>query len=85
MASMQPEEGTADSFELFVPGRVCLFGEHSDWAGAQRRLNSELRPGACIVAGTDHGIRATVSTHKMLRLHSVTHNGEERSLEIPAL
>jgi galactokinase len=19
--------------ELFVPGRLCLFGEHSDWAG----------------------------------------------------
>ncbi|KDD75291.1 hypothetical protein H632_c762p0, partial [Helicosporidium sp. ATCC 50920] len=23
-----------DAFELFIPGRVCLFGEHSDWAGA---------------------------------------------------
>jgi len=24
--------------ELFVPGRVCLFGEHSDWAGSYLRL-----------------------------------------------
>lgn len=75
----EPEE----TFELFVPGRVCLFGEHSDWAGAQRRLNSDLRPGACIVAGTDHGIKATVSTSKTLKLHSVTHDGEEHSLEVP--
>lgn len=80
----QPEESTNETtFELFVPGRVCLFGEHSDWAGAQRRLNSKLRPGACIVAGTDHGITATVSTNASLKLHSVTHDGEERSLEVP--
>ncbi|MBU1950761.1 MAG: galactokinase family protein, partial [Candidatus Eisenbacteria bacterium] len=25
--------------QLFVPGRVCLFGEHSDWAGAYRVQN----------------------------------------------
>jgi len=25
--------------ELFVPGRVCLFGEHTDWAGGFRRFN----------------------------------------------
>jgi len=24
---------------LFVPGRLCLFGEHSDWAGAYRRTH----------------------------------------------
>lgn len=23
--------------DLFVPGRLCLFGEHSDWAGAMRK------------------------------------------------
>lgn len=68
--------------ELFVPGRVCLFGEHSDWAGSQRRLNSDLRPGACIVAGTDHGIHATVSRHPTLKLRSVTHGGKERTVDI---
>lgn len=25
------------ALELFVPGRLCLFGEHSDWAGAFKR------------------------------------------------
>ena len=38
------------TFDLFVPGRVCLFGEHSDWAGAYRRFNSALVPGQVIIA-----------------------------------
>jgi galactokinase len=28
--------------KLFVPGRICLFGEHSDWAGGYRRINAYL-------------------------------------------
>ncbi|MCB0002160.1 MAG: GHMP kinase, partial [Anaerolineae bacterium] len=24
--------------KIFVPGRICLFGEHSDWAGGYRRI-----------------------------------------------
>lgn len=44
---------------LFVPGRLCLFGEHSDWAGALRRVDPSIVPGACIVMGTDQGITAT--------------------------
>ncbi len=44
---------------LFVPGRLCLFGEHSDWAGALRVTDPEIVPGACIVTGTDQGITAT--------------------------
>ena len=41
--------------ELFVPGRLCLFGEHSDWAA-----DYGIHPGFCIVTGTDQGIRALV-------------------------
>lgn len=44
--------------ELFVPGRLCLFGEHSDWAGVYRRERPELEPGLCLVMGTDQGLRA---------------------------
>ncbi len=44
---------------LFVPGRLCLFGEHSDWAGALRGADASIEPGACIVTGTDQGITAT--------------------------
>ena len=48
------------SFDIFVPGRVCLFGEHSDWAGAFRRFNQEILPGQVIIAGTNQGIFARV-------------------------
>jgi mevalonate kinase len=44
---------------LFVPGRLCLFGEHSDWAGALRAEDATLSPGACIITGTEQGITAT--------------------------
>ena len=48
------------TLDLFVPGRVCLFGEHSDWAGAYRRFNSAIREGQVIIAGTNQGVRARV-------------------------
>jgi len=44
---------------LFVPGRLCLFGEHSDWAGLRRAEDPGFAPGRCIVAGTDQGLRST--------------------------
>lgn len=48
------------SIDLFVPGRLCLFGEHSDWAGMQRIINANLVPGYAIVSGLQEGIYATV-------------------------
>jgi len=38
---------------LFVPGRLCLFGEHSDWAAEYGRHR-----GFCLVIGTDQGLTA---------------------------
>ena len=48
---------------LFVPGRLCLFGEHSDWAGGYRRIDESVAPGHCIAIGTDQGIYGTASAH----------------------
>ena len=45
--------GKNKQVELFVPGRLCLFGEHSDWA-AQYGLHK----GFCLVIGTDQGLSA---------------------------
>jgi len=42
--------------KLFVPGRVCLFGEHSDWAAEYG-----IHRGFCIVIGTDQSITAIVN------------------------
>lgn len=48
--------------DLFVPGRLCLFGEHSDWAGMYRTTNSALKKGQAIVTGIEQGIYATCET-----------------------
>jgi UTP-glucose-1-phosphate uridylyltransferase/mevalonate kinase len=48
---------------IFVPGRICLFGEHSDWAGGHRRTNAEIGKGYTIIAGTNQGIHAEVKPH----------------------
>ena len=45
--------------KLFVPGRLCLLGEHSDWAGMHRMVNAEVPPGYAIVSGIEQGIYAT--------------------------
>eukprot|EP00039_Didymoeca_costata_P019668 m.338459 g.338459 ORF g.338459 m.338459 type:complete len:662 (-) comp18425_c0_seq1:111-2096(-) len=63
---------------LFVPGRICLFGEHSDWSGGFRRFNSDITPGATIVSGTNQGLYARVKTHpNCLVLSSTTDTGEK--------
>jgi mevalonate kinase len=49
------------TFTLFVPGRLCLFGEHSDWAGGYRTRNPEITPGYCLTVGTTQGITAEIS------------------------
>ena len=50
----------SEKIELFVPGRLCLFGEHSDWAGLHRNINSAIIPGEALVTGIEEGIYATV-------------------------
>lgn len=49
------------TIDLFVPGRLCLFGEHSDWAGQHRTMNSNIVPGRAIVTGSEQGIYAKAS------------------------
>ncbi|MGD0610154.1 MAG: sugar phosphate nucleotidyltransferase [Anaerolineales bacterium] len=48
---------------IFVPGRICLVGEHSDWAGGYRRINAQIEKGYALITGTDQGIYAEVSPH----------------------
>lgn len=49
-----------EKIDLFVPGRLCLIGEHSDWAGTNRMMNAEIIPGYAIVTGIEQGIYASV-------------------------
>jgi len=46
--------------EIFVPGRLCLFGEHSDWAGGHRRQNPDIEKGYTIVVPTNQGTYAKI-------------------------
>jgi UTP-glucose-1-phosphate uridylyltransferase/mevalonate kinase len=71
--------------KLFVPGRVCLFGEHSDWAGGYRRINADVEMGYTLICGTDQGIYAEVSPHPTsLVLSTTTPEGERHGpVEIP--
>jgi UTP-glucose-1-phosphate uridylyltransferase/mevalonate kinase len=63
--------------KIFVPGRICLFGEHSDWAGGYRRINADIEKGYTLLTGTDQGIYAEVSPHPhSLLLTSTTPEGE---------
>jgi len=48
---------------IFVPGRICLFGEHSDWAGGYRRIDSRIEKGYTLITGTNQGIHANVDSH----------------------
>jgi len=63
---------------LFVPGRICLFGEHSDWAGGYRRTNAAIEKGYCIITGTNQGIYAEVAPHPTHLVVTADLGGPER-------
>jgi galactokinase len=71
--------------KIFVPGRICLFGEHSDWAGGYRRINANIEKGYTLICGTDQGIYADVAPHPTsLVLTTTTPDGERLGpYEIP--
>lgn len=65
------------AMKLFVPGRICLFGEHSDWAGGYRRINADIEKGYTLICGTNQGLHAEVEPHPTaLVLTSTTPDGE---------
>ena len=64
-------EGSAA--EVLSPGRLCLFGEHSDWASEYA-----LHTGYCIVVGTDQSIRATAEPSEVFCVETVVPDDEGR-------
>ncbi len=71
--------------EIFVPGRICLFGEHTDWAGGYRRTNQDLEKGYTIIAGTNQGIHARVSPHptSLIVRSTLDDDSTEGPVELP--
>lgn len=60
-----------DRIELFVPGRLCLFGEHSDWAGLNKNMNADIVPGQAIVTGVEQGIYGIATKDSVFRVTSL--------------
>lgn len=58
------------SVDLFVPGRLCLFGEHSDWAGTNKTMNADIVPGCAIVTGIEQGIYGTAQRNEKFIIKS---------------
>lgn len=62
--------------KLFVPGRLCLFGEHSDWASGYRQINPQIEKGYTIVVGINQGIYADVQPHPTYLIVKTTLNND---------
>ena len=60
--------------ELFVPGRLCIMGEHSDWAGRYRNVNNKINKGYAIVTGIEEGIYAKATISDKLIVHNIQNN-----------
>jgi mevalonate kinase len=54
---------------------LCLFGEHSDWAGGMRTVNPEIDTGNAIVVCTEKGIHTEVYPDECLNLMSIDMQG----------
>ncbi len=77
-------KGRNEIIELFVPGRLCLFGEHSDWAGVNRVMNAKIVPGCAIVTGVEQGIygRAVKSDRFTISSNLPEYHGASFSCEM---
>ncbi len=62
---------------LFVPGRLCLFGEHSDWAGSYSMINSEILEGQAIVTGINLGIYADAERSDIFKVSGFDEEGND--------
>ena len=66
--------------KLFIPGRLCLFGEHSDWAGGYRRVDRTLEKGYTLIVGTNQGIYAQVKPHPT---HFIFRSSQRAAIALP--
>ncbi|NET73409.1 MAG: GHMP kinase [Sphaerospermopsis sp. SIO1G2] len=70
--------------KIFVPGRLCLFGEHTDWAGGYRSQNPQLGQGYTLLVGTNQGIYADVKPHPTnLIIKTILPDGSYQNLDLP--
>jgi UTP-glucose-1-phosphate uridylyltransferase/mevalonate kinase len=70
---------------IFVPGRLCLFGEHSDWAGTYRTINPKIEKGYALIVGTNQGIYANVKRHPsdLIFRATLNDNSQPEAIRLP--
>ena len=72
--------------EIFVPGRLCILGEHSDWAGEYRKDNKSIAIGKTVVCATVEGLFARCTpgseSSNMLSFRHKQLNGEWGDLDV---
>lgn len=83
MGEISVNEIRSRKLNLFVPGRLCLFGEHSDWAGMYRTVNADVIMGQAVVTGIEQGIYATVERNDKFIVESTLDIYDEPKLESP--
>ncbi len=69
-----------EEIDLMVPGRLCLFGEHTDWAGAYTKINADIVPGSAIIVGIEQCIKAKAKRSKNIRIQSVLPDGTKTEI-----
>ena len=69
--------------DVFTPGRLCILGEHTDWAGQHRLKNPSVSVGATIVCSTNEGLYAKCSYYKQgkIKFDSISFLKEQNSFE----
>ncbi len=72
--------------ELFIPGRLCIMGEHSDWAGKYRSVNNKINKGYAIVTGIEEGIYAhATASDKLIVRNNITKDSFECDMDYDKL
>ena len=67
---------SSKKIDIFVPGRLCLFGEHSDWAGQMQKYNKSILPGRALVICTKEGIYATAKISDKIKMRTAIPSGK---------
>jgi len=70
--------------EVFVPGRLCILGEHSDWAAEYRDVNPTVAYGMTLVCATNEGLYAKCRgyTPGHMKFEFVNGNGNIETFDI---
>eukprot|EP01031_Cornospumella_fuschlensis_P039517 gene39517-48113_t len=72
-----------ESLEVFVPGRLCILGEHTDWIAQYRGANPSIPKGYTLVCATNEGLHARVHEYAAgkVKFSSTSYDHSTHTLE----